>query len=436
MRASDPASSHIARATALRRVLFMLGLVIAGEAVFALPLHIPRFFRPTVLDVFGLSNTELGAAQAVYGVVAMIAYFPGGALADRFSARKLLAVSLVATALGGLHMATFPGPWGLGLLFGYWGCTTILLFWAALIRATREWGGASEQGEAYGILDGGRGVLAAGLASLAVALLGLLLPEDSSAATPEQRADGLRAIIYCYSAVTLGAAALVWWFVPEASMVPAGDAARHHWVARFRLVLRLPSIWLQALVVICAYVGYKGFDNYSLYATQGFGMNEVDAAGLVTLGAWVRPFAAVGAGFLGDRVRSSRVIIVLFCLLLASDLYLALAPPTPSAIWVFLVNILLASIAVFGFRGLYFALFQEAKVPLAVTGTAVGVVSVIGYTPDVFVNVTGGLILDSSPGIVGHQRFFLFLAAFAALGMLAALAFERLNRDRSPVAER
>ena len=43
-------------------------------------------------------------------------------------------------------------------------------------------------------------------------------------------------------------------------------------------VLRLPRVWLQAIIVVCAYVGYKGIDNYSLYAVQAWEMNEVDGA--------------------------------------------------------------------------------------------------------------------------------------------------------------
>ena len=61
-----------------------------------------------MLDAFGLTNTELGDLFAVYGFTAILAYFPGGALADRFSARFLLSASLFATAAGGLYMATIP----------------------------------------------------------------------------------------------------------------------------------------------------------------------------------------------------------------------------------------------------------------------------------------------------------------------------------------
>ena len=70
-------------------MITMLGLIVAGEGVYLLPFSVTRFFRPTVLETFGLSNTELGTAMAIYGIVAMIAYFPGGPLADRSSAREL-----------------------------------------------------------------------------------------------------------------------------------------------------------------------------------------------------------------------------------------------------------------------------------------------------------------------------------------------------------
>ena len=127
----------------LQRWAIMASLILAGEAVFTLPYHVTRFFRPTVLEVFDLTATELGVAQASYGIVAMVAYFFGGPMADRFPAHKLLAVSLWLTASGGLYLATFPGYYGVMLLWGFFGASTIFLFWAALIKATRAWGGAT-----------------------------------------------------------------------------------------------------------------------------------------------------------------------------------------------------------------------------------------------------------------------------------------------------
>lgn len=409
----------------------MLGLIVAGEAVFALPFHVARFFRPTVLEVFSLSATELGAAQGVYGVVAMLAYFPGGPIADRFSARKLLAVSLWMTAAGGLYMATFPDYRGSLLVWGFFGITTIMLFWAALIRATRDWGGHDEQGRAYGLLDGGRGVLAAGLASVGVMMFGLAFPEGYGAATFEEKEAALRMIIYGYTAVTAFAGVFVWFALTDGHL--SGEPELKEWKPHTESVwvdivhvLRIPAVWLQAVIILCAYVAYKGFDNFSLFAVEAYGLDEVDAARIVAIGSWMRPVAALGAGLLGDRFNISRVTVLAFVLLLASDLFFAMTTPIPGAAWILLGNILLGAAAIFGLRGLYFALFEEAKVPAAVTGTAVGFVSVVGYTPDVFVMYVAGVLIDRSPGVVGHQHFFWFLSAFALIGIIASYALMRL----------
>lgn len=408
----------------VERVTFMVALIVAGEAVFSLPFHVARFFRPTVLEVLGLTNTELGAAQSVYGVVAMLAYFPGGPLADRFSARRLLTVSLLTTSVGGLCLATFP-PWGgLVFLFGFWGFSTILLFWAALIRATRDWGGRDAQGRAFGLLDGGRGLFAAALAAVAVVLFQALLPEDPGQATGPERARALRGIIYLYTAVTAGAGVLCWLFVEEPDDVTPLEPQL---LAHVRRVASMPRVWIQALIVACAYIGYKGVDDYALYAVEAYGMNEVDGAKVATLSAWVRPFAAVGAGWLADRSSASGVARLCFALLCGSYAWLAVGVPRPSGLWVLYLNVLVTCAAIFALRGVYFALFEEAAVPIAATGTAVGLVSVVGYTPDVFVNLVAGVLLDRSPGLAGHQHFFAFLGASAAVGFAATSWFRRLT---------
>ena len=64
------------------RYLYIAALIIAGEIIFGLPFHTARFFRPTMLEVFGFTNTQLGDLFALYGLTAMLSYFPGGAIAD------------------------------------------------------------------------------------------------------------------------------------------------------------------------------------------------------------------------------------------------------------------------------------------------------------------------------------------------------------------
>jgi len=400
--------------------LVIVCLILAGEMIFSLPFHVPRFFRPTLLEVLNMSNAEFGDAFALYGVMAMLSYIPGGMIADRISARKLIAFSLVATAFGGIFFAMFPGQTGLALIFGYWGITTVLLLWAAMIKATREWGGEFAQGKAFGLLDGGRGLAGAGAASLAVILLAYVLPEDIDTINLENRTSAMRSVIYFYSLATFGAAIMVWFFIPDSKLET--KKSEFGKFPGIKYVLRNPAVWLQALVVICAYVGYKGLDYYTTYAVDILGMDEVLAARHMSNASYLRVISAIAAGFVADRITSRRVIVISFTLVLISYIILTFLYPEPKYMNIIYANLIFTFIAVYALRGVYFALIGETRVRARYTGTAVGLISVIGFTPDIFFYSAGGRIIDAAPGFPGFQNYFLFLAGFALIGMLATLA--------------
>lgn len=413
----------------MQRFLFMLTLVLAGELIFGLPFHTARFFRPTYLEVFGFSNTQLGDVFAVYGITAMLAYFPGGVLADRYSPRLLMTLSLFATAAGGLFMATFPNELQMALLYGYWGVSTIFLFWAAMISATREWGGDRSQGRAYGILDGGRGLVAAGFAVFAVSILSLYMPAEVKMASDVQRQQGFHTVILLYSAAAAATGFLTWFVLPK-SVLP-NVKTRDNPLTGMLAVLRRPIVWAQAAVIVCAYSGFKGLDNYSLYSVQVLGMDEVAAAKFTAYASYLRPVAAVVAGVVADRFSSSRIIAVTFFVLVLSYGGLAIAAPSASWLNFIYANMLVSFFAVFALRGIYFALLQEIKTPKHLTGSTVGLVSLVGYTPDIFFAPITGRILDNAPGLAGHQHYFMFLAGVAVIGMLVVAWLVWLNRRQS-----
>jgi Na+/melibiose symporter-like transporter len=92
---------------------------------------------------------------------------------------------------------------------------------------------------------------------------------------------------------------------------------------------------------------------------------------------------------------------------------------------------LVSFFAVFAFRGIYFALLQEIKTPKHLTGSTVGLVSLVGYTPDIFFAPITGRILDNAPGLAGHQHYFMFLVGVAVTGMLVVAWLVWLNRRQS-----
>lgn len=394
----------------------MVVLVLAGELIFGLPFHTARFFRPTYLEVFGWSNTQLGDVFAVYGITAMLAYFPGGVIADHYSPRSLMTFSLFATAAGGLYMATFPGYTQMALLYGFWGVSTVLLFWSAMISATRMWGGRASQGKAFGILDGGRGLTAAVFAVFAVAVLSHYMPVEAGMVSEDQRLEGFRAVVLLYSAAAALCGCLIWLVLPR-TIERHGPRVRP-WSGMLEVVRR-PIVWAMAIVIICAYCGYKGADNYSLYAVQVLGMDEVSAARLTAYAAYLRPLAAICAGLLADRFCSSVIIKIMFAILVVSYTILAFTSLAGVGFNFILMNLLITFFAVYALRGIYFALLEESEIPKNLTGSTVGFVSLVGYTPDIFFASIGGRILDSAPVVIGHQRYFMFLAVLALLGVLA-----------------
>ena len=412
----------------MSRYLYIATLVIAGEMVFGLPFHTARFFRPTLLEVFGFTNTQLGDLFAVYGVTAMLSYFPGGAIADRFSARYLLTGSLVATACGGVYMATIPGPLQMALLYGFWGITTIFLFWGALIRATREWGGPSTQGVAFGILEGGRGVAAAVLASLMVMVLAWYLPGDVTHSSDEERRAGFQLVVLGYSAATFAAGVLAWFVIPEPGKV---SAVRHNPFRNMTLVIGRPIVWAQAAIIVCAYCGYKGIDYYSLYAVQVLGTDEVEGARLASYGAYIRPAAALTAGLIADRFDATRVIGAVFIVLAIVYALLSMSLPDSTSLGVIYLNLGISLFAVFSLRGIYFALLQETRTPRHITGAAVGMISLVGYTPEIFFAPISGRILDATPGPGGFLNLFVLLAGISVLGVIIVLWLLWLKRNKS-----
>jgi len=89
------------------------------------------------------------------------------------------------------------------------------------------------------------------------------------------------------------------------------------------------------------------------------------------------------------------------------------------------ISVLVSCLGVYALRGLYFALTEEGKIPLPLTGTAIGLASVIGYLPDVYMGPLMGWVLDASPGVVGHQNVFALSIGFALLGLLSLWGFRK-----------
>jgi hypothetical protein len=96
--------------------------------------------------------------------------------------------------------------------------------------------------------------------------------------------------------------------------------------------------------------------------------------------------------------------------------------------YIFFLSLIVLAVGTYSIRALYFAVLKEAKVPFVLTGTAVGLISVVGYSPDIFAGPIMGYLLDTNPGILGHQYVYMMLVVFSIIGLIASLRFARLTK--------
>ncbi len=403
-------------------------LILAGEAVFILPFVLARIFRPTYLETFGINNLQLGTCFSIYGIVALFSYLFGGPLADKFHPRYLISSSLILTALGGLYLATFPEYFHLKILFGYWGFTTIFLLWAAMVKATRVWGGTSSQGTAFGFLDGGRGLVAAAFGSIGVFIFSILI-SDISQTTLIERKEAFKYVILISSLIVCFIGILVYFFLKKLTINSTDDSSSNFKLSIFKDVLKIPTVWFMMVIILCAYFGYKTTDIFSLYAKEVMLFNEIDAAKIGTSLLYIRPLIGVSIGLLADRSKPSLWLTIGFAITLLMSVIFASGIVSNQHTLLFIISIGLISIGVYSTRVLYFAVMEEGNIPVELTGTAVGILSVIGYTPDIFSGPLIGVLLDNSPGKLGHQHVFLALVIFSFIGLIASWFLYRNSKQ-------
>jgi len=275
-----------------------------------------RVFRPTFLDVFNLTNLELGTLFSTYGVVAFLSYLYGGILADKYSPRKLLSISLILTSFGGFIMMTYPSYYPsylvMQLLFAYWGFTTVFLFWAPMIKATRIIGGQKKQGKTFSFLDGGRGIVASSIGVIGVIIFSILITTDISTANIQDKQNAFKYVIAVSSILVFICGIIVYSFLK----VEISDDEKIGDFKNMKKLLKSKSIFLISFIILCAYMGYKITDIYSLYASEVMMYDQIEAAKIGAYQQYLRPIVCISVGLFSDKTGNTNNIFYGFIIML------------------------------------------------------------------------------------------------------------------------
>lgn len=406
----------------------MFALIIAGEAIFLLPFILMRVFKPVIREAFVISDAQIGEAQALYGITAMLSYFFGGFIADKWEARKLLSFSLILTGFGGFWMTMIPSIFALKMLYTFWGISTILFFWASLIKATRQWGNEHNQGLSFGLLDGGRGFFAATIALSGAGILTFFFPEKGIEITIDDKVKTLQYIIGSITLIVFLVAILVWTVLPKENVHSDHQKNNNEHKFNFKnafILMKSKKVIYHSLIIFCAYCCYKLTGVYGTYAKDVWKFSLEEATYFAVFIQYLRPIAAIFIGWIADKFIPSKLIAPSFIILTLASLILGLGFFHQQAIFLSFTIFIIMAFGTYALRGLYFAIIEETKTPIQFTGTLVGIISVVGFTPDIFMSLFNGYMLGENPTIIEYQNLFTTFTIIPIIGLFAALGFKK-----------
>ena len=385
-----------------------------------------------LMQEFHLSQVEMGRVFSAFLFGYALCQVPGGALADRFGARRVLAVAAWAwVVLTALQSATGWGGWAgsaSGVLVGFVALRFLMGVSAAptypsAAQGVSRWVPAAFQGRATGIVIGSVGLGSA----IAPPLVSSVMVHW-----------GWRTAMLV-SALPALAIALMWRWFPEPLQVTIGSpqsTARDPLpAASYRLpaTMRSPSFLLLSLSYsLQGYVGYIFVSWFYLYLVQERHFGLLAGAWMSSL-PWVLSIVSIPlGGFIADRLVVGRLgatwgpRAVAMVGLAGSGVLISIGAHTGSAVTA-AVTLALATALVLCVEGPFWS--TVTRMHGGRSGTAGGIMNT-------GCNI-GGLISPAlTPMIAASIGWEAALHVAAALAVLAAVLWLGIRTDVRPSAPR
>jgi sugar phosphate permease len=375
----------------------------------------------------GLSKTDIGRILGGLKIAYAIGQLVNGQLAERFSARWLLAIGMLASAL--LNVA-FGLATGLYFLLFIWACNGYCqaLGWTPCMRVTANWIPALRRGRVIGIL---------GTSYQATAALTYVIAGQAA------HWLGWRAALYLPAAL-LAAAALHMLLLlrespdrPRAVAAPYGSPAAPtgRWFENVWLTLSNPALWLLALTLFLLDACRYGFIDWGPTHLKEVQLTGIDKA---TLQYAILPLGGIPGAFLAgwatDRYLGGRRAPVICGLLLLLGGLTLLYDSVARASYAGTVALLV--VIGFAIYGPQVLLVGTAPGDLARRGTvaaAAGFVNFMGYLGAYTGDRVTGWVVDRQ----GWQAAIFIWAGCAFLAaLLVALLWNAKARPPHTAADR
>ncbi|MDH3533901.1 MAG: MFS transporter, partial [Gammaproteobacteria bacterium] len=147
------------------------------------------------------------------------------------------------------------------------------------------------------------------------------------------------------------------------------------------------------------------------------------------------PIGAAAAGFAGDFLDRELVLGILL-LLAAIALAGLVVLPTTAGTAVLLAMVLVIGFLTYAVRGIFWSTLESCNIPDRTKGLAIGAISLLGYSPDIYLPLLNGVLLDAFPGKLGYSIYFSGIVVMGVLGALAAWRLKSIVAHRGSSGSR
>jgi MFS family permease len=296
-----------------------------------------------------------------------------------------------------------------------------------MVKTINNLGSADEQGKLFGSLEGLRGLIGTIVAFASVAVFSHFADE----------VGGLQGSIIFYSVALVVAGILAWIFIsePKASEKEAKIVEivvkEKPSMKDFIAVAKVSRVWLCGVLVIANYSALIFHGYVTPYLSAAFGVSSAVAATLSVVRTYVMMcIGAFAAGIFADKV-GSRIKFMKYGFIgmtIFSIGYL-LIPANRNALPIIVINFVIYGLCLYSVKGLYFSTIDEVLIPKKLAGTASGIISLVGYAPEIFLYTLSGNIVDKGEGLSGYRTCFTLMIILAAIGFACAILLQHLNKQ-------
>jgi predicted MFS family arabinose efflux permease len=390
-------------------LLGVISLSIAGSAIYELP-YIKYVYYDSMLEAFRMDDRQSGFLLSMYAMGCMICYVPGGIIADRFSTKKLLLISLFSTGALGVALALTMNYAAAAVIHFLFALSTSFLFWTALMKALRILGGKSDSGSVYGLYYA--------LGSLVALACSFGYYAAFEAFIGESAEKAMRGVILAMSGAVILSGILV-FFTYKDSREPTTAEEDKFRLKDLPVALKNPYVWGASVLMFLMYAVYSCSSYFTPFLTHRVGMDVSEAGFVAIIRTYVMFFLSPIGGWIADKILKStlKLYAIGFVILAVFFFCVMLVPSGMAGKGAAIAVTMITSAFTIMLYGIMWSILNELKIPVVYAATVVGICSVVAYMPDLFMQTIFGDWLVRFGDESGYLRIFVCLGIFCIAAM-------------------